>query len=130
MLVPRLRNTQTIIFFKVHTWIETSLVAQLVSNPPAMLGTWIWALGWENPLEKGTATYSKILAWIIPWTVVHEVTKSWTGLNDFYFHMEISNSNMILSKKIFIECLLSARHGVNLSDNTGWWDGVSLWTGL
>ena len=37
--------------------------------PPAMWKTWIRSLGWEDPLEKGTATHSSILAWRIPWTV-------------------------------------------------------------
>ena len=37
-----------------------SLVAQLVENPPAMQETWVWSLGWEDPLEKGTATYSRM----------------------------------------------------------------------
>ena len=46
-----------------------SLVAQLVKNPPAMWETWVRALGWENPLEKGKAMHSSILAWRIPWTV-------------------------------------------------------------
>ena len=36
-----------------------SLVAQLVKNLPAMQETWVWSLGWEDPLEKGTATHSK-----------------------------------------------------------------------
>ena len=47
----------------------TSLVAQLVKNPPAMRETWVRSLGWEDPLEKGKATYSSILAWRIPGTV-------------------------------------------------------------
>ena len=46
-----------------------SLVAQLVKNPPAMWETWVLSLGWEDPLEKGKATHSSILAWRIPWTV-------------------------------------------------------------
>ena len=46
-----------------------SLVAQLVKNPPAIRKTWVQSLGWEDPLEKGTAPHSSILAWIIPWTV-------------------------------------------------------------
>ena len=46
-----------------------SLVAQMVKNPPAMRETWVQSLGWEDPLEKGTATHSSILAWRIPWTV-------------------------------------------------------------
>ena len=64
-----------------------SLVAQLVKNLPAMQETWVRSLGWEDPLEKGTATHSSILAWRIPWTVciVHGVSKSWTQLSDFHF---------------------------------------------
>ena len=38
-----------------------SLVAQLVKNPPAMWETWVRSLGWEDPLEKGTATHSNCL---------------------------------------------------------------------
>ena len=45
------------------------LVAQLVKNPPAMWETWVQPLGWEDPLEKGKATYSSILAWRIPWSI-------------------------------------------------------------
>ena len=50
-----------------YSW--ASIVAQLVKNPPAMWETWGWSLGWEDPLEKGKATHSHILAWRIPWTV-------------------------------------------------------------
>ena len=50
-----------------YSW--ASLVAQLVKNPPAMRETWVWSLGWEDPLEKRKATYSSILAWRIPWTL-------------------------------------------------------------
>ena len=46
-----------------------SLVAQLVKNPPEMQETWVQSLGWEDPLEKGTASHSSILAWRIPRTV-------------------------------------------------------------
>ena len=45
-----------------------SLVAQLVKNLPAVRETWVQSLGWEDPLEKGTATHSSILAWRVPWT--------------------------------------------------------------
>ena len=50
-----------------YSW--ASLMAQLVKNPPAMRETWVSSLDWEDPLEKGKATYSSILAWRIPWTV-------------------------------------------------------------
>ena len=48
-----------------YSW-EASLVAQLVQNPPAMQETWVRSLGWEDPLEKGKASQSRILAWKIP----------------------------------------------------------------
>ena len=44
-----------------------SLVAQSEKNLPAMQETWVWSLGWEDPLEEETATHSNILAWEIPW---------------------------------------------------------------
>ena len=44
-------------------------MAQVVKNPSATWETWVQFLGWEDPLEKGTATHSNILAWRIPWTV-------------------------------------------------------------
>ena len=47
-----------------------SLVAQTVKNPPAMQETPVGSLGQKDPLEKGTATHSSILAWRIPWTEV------------------------------------------------------------
>ena len=45
-----------------------SLVAQTVKNLPAMQLTWVQSLGWEDPLEKGMATHSSILAWRTPRT--------------------------------------------------------------
>ena len=45
-----------------------SLVAQAVKNPPAIQETQVQSLGREDPLEKGMATHSSILAWRIPWT--------------------------------------------------------------
>ena len=63
---------------------------QTVKNPPAMWGTWVRSLGWEDPLEEGMTTCSSVLAWRIsvdsagawltgyrPW-----VAKSWTWLNN------------------------------------------------
>ena len=43
-----------------------SLVPQMVKNSPAMQETWVQTLGWEDPLEKGRATHSSILAWRSP----------------------------------------------------------------
>ena len=47
----------------------TSLIAQLVNNPPVIQETPVLFVGWEDPLEKGMAAHSSILAWRIPWTV-------------------------------------------------------------
>ena len=49
-----------------YSW--ASLVAQMVKNSLQKWETCIQSLGWENPLEKGMATHSSILAWRIPWT--------------------------------------------------------------
>ena len=44
-------------------------MAQLVKSLPALQETWVQSLGWEDPLEKGKATHSSILACRIPWAV-------------------------------------------------------------
>ena len=62
-----------------YSW--ASLVAQLVKNLPAMWETWVPSLGWEDPLERGKATHSSILAWRIP---CPGVTKSRTRLSVFH----------------------------------------------
>ena len=64
-----------------------SLVAQMVSNLPSMQDTWIQSLGQEDPLEKGMATCSSVLAWRIPWIeepggLQSRVEKSQTQLSD------------------------------------------------
>ena len=48
----------------------------MIKSVPTMQDTWIWSLGQEDPLEKGMATHSSILAWEIPWTeeTIHEIT--------------------------------------------------------
>ena len=66
-------------------WVQT------VKNPSAMRKNWVQSQGWEDPLEKETATHSSILAWRIPWTEepgmdrgVHGVAKSQTRLCSFH----------------------------------------------
>ena len=61
----------------------------MVKNLPAMQETQVQALGWEDTLEKGTATHSSVLAWRIPWTeepgklhTVQGVEKRRTQLSD------------------------------------------------
>ena len=50
-----------IILQLISLW--ASLVAQLIKNLPAVQETWVWSLGWEDPLEKGKVIHSSILAW-------------------------------------------------------------------
>ena len=61
-------------------------MAQWIKNLPAMRATWLLSLGWEDPLQKGMTTHSRILAWRIPWTKepagVHGVANSWTRLSN------------------------------------------------
>ena len=55
----------------IYPWLHpkrASLVAQTVKNLPEMQEIQVWSLGWEDPLEKGMAIHSSILAWRIPWT--------------------------------------------------------------
>ena len=69
MKLPTLTDAMSI-------YVRASLAAQLVKNPPAMWETWVQSLGWEDPMEKGKATHSSILAWRMPWTVqVHGVAE-------------------------------------------------------
>ena len=71
----------------IHSLTGASLVAQLVKNLPAMQETWAQSLGWEDPLEKGKATHSSILAWRIPWTTVHwsqRVGQDWVTSLSFF----------------------------------------------
>ena len=71
--------------------LRPSLVAQMVKNPPEMQETWVLFLSLEDPLEKGTATHSNILAWRIPRTEEPDrpqfmgVAKRQTLLGDFHF---------------------------------------------
>ena len=70
-----------------YAW--ASLVAQLVKNLPAMQETWVPSLGWEDPLEKGKATHSRILTWRTPWTVqstgLQRVGHDWAAFTSLHF---------------------------------------------
>ena len=55
-------SISTYVFRLGFTSLWASLVTQLVKNPPAVQETWVWSLGWEDPLEKEEATHSSILA--------------------------------------------------------------------
>ena len=79
-------------WFKVVKVKGASLVTQVVKTPPAMQETWVWSLGWEDPLEKEMATHASILAWRIPWTVESGELQS-TGLQGVRHNWE---TNMTL----------------------------------
>ena len=66
--------------------LSAFLLAQLVKNPPAIWETWVRFLGLEDPLEKGKATYSSILACRIPWTAWSMgLQKVWHDWSTFTF---------------------------------------------
>ena len=92
MVLPRDSSTQRKSLGKPRHILSAfrwaSLVAHLAKNPPAMQQTWVWSLGWEEPLEKGKATYYSILAWRIPWTV-RGFVKSQTWLSDFHISLSL-----------------------------------------
>ena len=57
--------------------VLASLVAQTVKHLPTMQETWVQSFGGEDPLEKGMATHSSILAWRISWTEVQSMESPW-----------------------------------------------------
>ena len=79
-----------------------SLVAQLVKNPPAMQMDLGSSLGWEDPLEKGKATYSSVLAWRIPWTI--------QPMGSQRVGTRLSESHFLF----FIRCILTIPININL----------------
>ena len=57
-------------YMNIYWWISQVVLVVKDSLPmQETQETWVWSLGWEDPLEKGNAAHSSILAWRIPWTV-------------------------------------------------------------
>ena len=92
-----------------------SLVAQTVKNLLVIQETWVWSLGGEDPLRKGMATHSGILAWRIPWTEepgwlqsmgLQRVRHDW-AINTFTFIFALW-SHVRTSKKAHVSFLLCA----------------------
>ena len=78
-----------------YSW--SSLVAQLVKNPPAMRETWVRSLGWEDPLEKERATHSSIVAWRIPWGCKEsDMTERLSGNNGAEPTMDVSGDRGLI----------------------------------
>ena len=69
-----------------------SLISWVVMNLPTLQENWVQFMGWEDPLENGMATHSRILVWSIPWTeeawqaTVHGVARSWIWLSNYHTH--------------------------------------------
>ena len=68
------------IFCGLPCWLK------LVKNLPAVREAWVWSLGQENSLEKGTATHSSILAWRIPWNSFFFFFRYFVDSNYLVFH--------------------------------------------
>ena len=72
-----------------------------------MWETWVWSLGWEDPLKKGKATHSSLLAWKIPWTIQsmgsQRVRHDWATLTSLHFtsHPTESKSPTYIAQKAF-----------------------------
>ena len=88
-------------------------MAQLVKNLPAIWETWLQSLGWEDPLEKGKATPSSILAWRIPWTM-----QSQTQLIDFHHSLSRWQLKKKKKKKRFPE--YTENWGLTDTEDLGW----------
>ena len=69
-------------------------MAQLVKNLPAVWETWVQPLGWDDPLEKGKATHSSIMAWRIPWTVYSPWGHKESDTTDFHLKFKSLGSRI------------------------------------
>ena len=124
------------IFF-LNVYLRASLVAQMAKNLPETQATQVQAVGWEDPLEKGTATHSTILAWRNPRIeepdrlTGHGVAKSQTRVSNFRCSFSANN--------LRIKATELATTEVNLENTTqvkearhkdGVWDSIymKLWS--
>ena len=89
--------------------LVASLVAQSVKNLPAMRETWVPSLSWKDPLEKGTATHSSILAWRIPRTGSLACYSPWgcqdSDTTEWFTHIQLSESIFFLSREMALVCV-------------------------
>ena len=89
-----------------YTW--ASLVVQLVKNLPAMWETWVWSLVWEDPLKKGKATHSGILAWRIPWTVsstgLQRIRHDWGTFTSLHRNVKFASLKIPRAYQIWCHC--------------------------
>ena len=103
---PELSTVPCTYRHSINIWWGASLVAQMVKNLPAMRETQVRSMSWEDPLEKGMAIHSSILAWRIPRTeepgglpvIIHGVTKSqprleWSTLSQLFKKKKVNSIN-------------------------------------
>ena len=99
--LPIKEKAYTSLLFTLECEIESaSLAAQMVKNLPAMQETQVWSFSQEDPLEKGMAIHSSILAWRIPWTEEPDGLQSrgckvrhYWATNTFTFHFEFESGD-------------------------------------
>ena len=106
-----------------------SLVAQTIKNPPAMWETWVWSLGWEDPLEGGKETHFSILAWSIPmdsrtwWVTLHGLTES--DATEWLNTTQHISSKLPINRKTcyhFLKCrCISDYLGIFLKNTNAWY---------
>ena len=93
----------------------------MVKNLPAMQETWVQFLGQEDPLQKGMATHSSILAWRIPWTKehgrlqIHELAEL-DSTEQFHFHLQKVKGFLgsACEKESACQCRTCKRHRLDL----------------
>ena len=109
-----------------YSW--ASFMAQLVKNLPAMQETWVWCLGWEDPLKKGKATHSSILAWSIPWTIQSmgslRVGHDWVTFT-FTPYSQKQKSSFLLLALDLLSCFLLCFKNKNMKYYTLYWTHAS-----
>ena len=86
-----------------------SLVAQMAKNLSAVQETWVRFLGWEDPLEKGMAIHSSILAWRIPWTEEPGWLQS-VGLQRVGHDWTINTHTVLFQLLCNVHCCSSTEH--------------------
>ena len=103
-----------------YSW--TSLVAQLVKNPPAMWETWVQSLGWEDPLEKGAATHCSILA-----GEFQQVLEN--SMNYIYprGHKELDTTFTLVPTELIMYCNANGRRRVAEDEmvRSHWWLSIT-----
>ena len=94
--------------------LQTNLIGSNVKkNLPAMQENWVRSLGQEDPLEKGIATHSSILAWRIPWTEGPSVLHSPWG------HKELDTTERLNNKDLLELCSV-LRGSLGTFSSSGW----------